>query len=159
MASDFFEKCSKTPFIQRKTHFWGFSRFAKKLLVQHMHFRPHSLKEFGLQYLRKNRNAFWPKTDDLEARIRNLEEISYNKHYSHAIFRHGIIDLLSLKITNIIYGPPSIYLAGMCLVSPRRDETKCERQKTITSQGWYILAHNYFIAIGGNKLLFHIKIE
>ena len=32
-----------------------------------MNFRPHSLKEFGLQYLRKNRNSFRPKTDDLGA--------------------------------------------------------------------------------------------
>ena len=41
--------------------------FAKKLLVQHMHFRPYSLKEFGLQCFRKNRNPFRPKTDDLGA--------------------------------------------------------------------------------------------
>ena len=56
MALDFFEKLTKSPFLHGITHFCSFLRFAKKLLVQHMHFQAYSLREFNLQYLKKNRN-------------------------------------------------------------------------------------------------------
>ena len=45
--------------------------------------------------------------EKLATESESIEEISYNKHYLHGIFRHGIVDLLSLKITIIIYGAPS----------------------------------------------------
>ena len=54
-----------------------------------------------------------------------------------------------------------IFFLGRCLFFPadtRRD--KMSESKTITSKGSYILAHYIIaIAIGGNKLLFHITIE